>query len=58
MKALLKAMLTEVPMGPHKVAILGTYQNVSTGSNITKWLLENMPEFNKNLDKAEVLGKI
>ena len=28
MKALLKAMLTEVPMGPHKVAILGTYQNV------------------------------
>ena len=57
MKALLKAMLTEVPMGPHKVAILGTYQNVSTGSNITKWLLENMPEFNKNLDKAEVFGQ-
>ncbi|RCK61027.1 Rho-GTPase-activating protein RGD2 [Candida viswanathii] len=57
MRALLRAMLSNVPMAPHKVPILGTYQNVSTGSSITQWLLENMPEFNKNLDKAEVFGQ-
>lgn len=57
MKALLKDMLSKIPMAPHKVPIFGTYQNVSTGSSITQWLLENMPEFNKNLEKAEIFGQ-
>lgn len=57
MKSLLRDMLTKIPMTPYKVPIFGTYQNVSTGSNITQWLLENMPEFNKNLEKAEIFGQ-
>ncbi|KAL6454292.1 RGD2 Rho-GTPase-activating protein RGD2 [Candida maltosa Xu316] len=56
-KALLQAMLTQIPLNAHKVAILGTYQNVSTGSSITQWLLEHMPEFNKNTEKAETFGQ-
>lgn len=57
MKSLLRDMLTKIPMSSYKVPIFGTYQNVSTGSNITQWLLENMPEFNKNLEKAEIFGQ-
>ncbi|EGW33978.1 uncharacterized protein SPAPADRAFT_134326 [Spathaspora passalidarum NRRL Y-27907] len=53
MKALLTDMLTNIPLTSHKVAILGTYHNVSTGSSIIQWLIDNLPQFNRNLEKAE-----
>ncbi|CAI5755857.1 unnamed protein product [Candida verbasci] len=57
MKILIKDMLETIPRISHKVAILGTYHNVSTGSSITKWVLKNIPECKNNLDKAEEFGQ-
>ncbi|KAI9894504.1 MAG: hypothetical protein M1814_003262 [Vezdaea aestivalis] len=41
-KKIIKHMLETIPMGEHKVAILGTYQNVSTGSVIVEYLQQHM----------------
>ncbi|KAI5957182.1 rga8 [Candida jiufengensis] len=54
---LIKQMLMGIPRISHKVAILGTYQNVSTGSSITQWVLDNVTEVEKNLEKAEKFGQ-
>lgn len=55
-KTFLSSLLTTVPISSHKVAILGTYHNVSTGSGITQWLLDNYKsEF--NIEKAEDFGQ-
>ncbi|CAK9437308.1 uncharacterized protein LODBEIA_P16860 [Lodderomyces beijingensis] len=56
-ESLLKAMLTGIAQSSHKVAILGTYQNVSSGSAITQWALDHVPELNKNLENAEKFGQ-
>jgi rRNA processing protein Krr1/Pno1 len=42
LKKILSQMLTTIKMGEHKVAILGTYQNVSTGSEIVEYLQRHM----------------
>lgn len=55
-KRLLADMLSHIELTSHKVPILGTYHNVSTGSAITQWLLDNMPEFHGNIVKAEYFG--
>lgn len=57
METLLKQMLIGIPRTDHKVPILGTYQDVSTGSSITQWVLDNVPEIEKNLEKAERFGQ-
>ena len=57
MESLLKQMLVGIPRTSHKVPILGTYQDVSTGSSITQWILDNVPEVEKKLDKAEKFGQ-
>ncbi|ODV81184.1 uncharacterized protein CANTADRAFT_5146 [Suhomyces tanzawaensis NRRL Y-17324] len=57
LKALLNDILSNIELVSHKVPILGTYHNVSTGSAITQWLLDNMPEFNRNIVKAEAFGQ-
>lgn len=57
LKALLTDIITHIELTSHKVAILGTYNNVSTGSAITQWLLDNMPEFHSNIAKAEAFGQ-
>lgn len=57
LKSLLVDMLTHIELTSHKVPILGTYDNVSSGSSITQWLLDYMPEFNKNIVKAETFGQ-
>lgn len=57
METLLKKMLIGIPRTAYKVPILGTYQDVSTGSSITQWVLDNVPEVEKNLDKAEKFGQ-
>lgn len=55
--SLLADMLSHIELTSHKVPILGTYHNVSTGSAITQWLLDNMPEFRGNIVKAENFGQ-
>ena len=42
MKKILGHMLSTIRMGEHKVAILGTYQNVSNGSDIVEYLQRHM----------------
>ncbi|SGZ53341.1 CIC11C00000001976 [Sungouiella intermedia] len=54
---LLSDMLSHIELTSHKVPILGTYHNVSSGSAITQWLLDNMPEFRGNIAKAEKFGQ-
>ncbi|KAI3405218.2 rga8 [Candida oxycetoniae] len=54
---MLRQMLTGITQFAHKVPILGTYQNVSTGSAITQWALDNIPELNNNLERAECFGQ-
>lgn len=39
---ILRDMLDKIPMGEHKVAILGTYENVSTGEKITEFITQNL----------------
>ncbi|CAK7909754.1 rho-GTPase-activating protein Rgd2p [[Candida] anglica] len=57
LKQLLIDLVQGVERKSHKVAILGTYHNVSTGSDITQWLLDNMEEFNRSIAKAETFGQ-
>lgn len=54
---LLADMISHIELTSHKVPILGTYHNVSTGSAITQWLLDNMTEFRGNIVKAENFGQ-
>lgn len=55
--ALLADMLGHIELTSHKVPILGTYHNVSSGSAITQWILDNMPEFHGSIVKAETFGQ-
>ncbi|KAJ9602481.1 Rho-GTPase-activating protein 8 [Cladophialophora chaetospira] len=41
-RALLTDMLEKIPLGEHKVPILGVYQNVSSGTDITDYILKEM----------------
>ncbi|CUM64493.1 uncharacterized protein PRCAT00002098001 [Priceomyces carsonii] len=52
-KNLLTKILTSIELVSHKVPILGTYSNCSSGSTITQWLLDNMPDLHNNLKSAE-----
>lgn len=56
-KQFLTDILSNVELISHKVPILGTYYNVSTGSAITQWMLDNMPELRGNITKAELCGQ-
>lgn len=56
-KELLSQILTHIELKSHKVPILGTYHNVSSGSSITQWFLDNLPELKGNIAKAEGLGQ-
>lgn len=57
LRKLLTDMLTTIELSSHKVPILGTYHSVTTGSTITQWILDNFPEFNNNIAKAETFGQ-
>lgn len=54
-KAFLSDMLNTIPLGEHKVAILGTYQNVSTGDQITSYIMEKMSA--TSVSHAERIGQ-
>lgn len=56
-RALLTSILKNIELSSHKVPILGTYNNVSSGSDITQWCLDNLAEDNKNIAKAEAFGQ-
>lgn len=55
LKKILSHMLTSIKMGEHKVAILGTYQNVSTGSDIVEYVQKNMG--GTSISYAERIGQ-
>lgn len=54
-KKMLSHMLDTIPLGEAKVAILGTYQNVSTGENIVKFIQENLGA--TSISHAERIGQ-
>lgn len=56
-KQFLTDVISNVELTSHKVPILGTYYNVSTGSAITQWMLDNVPELRGNISKAELCGQ-
>ncbi len=55
LKELIRSMLTEIPQGSFKVAILGVYEHVSTGSSIVSFLQQQLGI--TNIDKCERFGK-
>ncbi|KAF2429856.1 rho-GTPase-activating protein-like protein [Tothia fuscella] len=54
-KKILTHMLENIKLGETKVPILGTYQNVSTGSDITEYIRKNMNA--ANVEFAEKVGQ-
>lgn len=54
-KKILLQMLSTIKMGEHKVAILGTYQNVSTGSDIVEYVQRHMG--GTSISYAERIGQ-
>ncbi len=54
-KGLFEAMLNEIPQADFKVPILGTYNNVSTGSEIVDWLQHKLGI--QKVRSAEVFGQ-
>lgn len=55
LKQVLGHMLEGVPLGEHKVPILGLYQNVSTGAEIVEYIQKNMN--GSNMAYAEKVGQ-
>lgn len=56
-RKLLGDIISNIELRTHKVPILGKYHNVSSGSEITQWLSDNMPEYKGNIAKAEAFGQ-
>ncbi|PVH15771.1 uncharacterized protein CXQ87_003625 [Candidozyma duobushaemuli] len=56
-KVVLSSILSNIELKSHKVPILGTYHNVSTGSKITQWVLDNMEDYKGSIDRAEQFGQ-
>lgn len=54
-KKIISHMLEVIPMGEHKVAILGTYENVSTGEKITEFIQQNLQA--TSVSHAERIGQ-
>jgi hypothetical protein len=54
-KRMLTQMLSTIPIGEAKVSIIGTYQNVSTGSDIVDYLQKNMNA--SSISYAERIGQ-
>lgn len=53
---LIARMLNEIPRSNVKISILGTYENVATGANITEWIQENV-EGSKSTSTSERIGQ-
>ncbi|KAI9322799.1 hypothetical protein BX666DRAFT_1898560 [Dichotomocladium elegans] len=46
-----------IPIGEHRVPILGRYQNTSTGEAISVWLQQNLPQCKDSPAMADVVGQ-
>lgn len=57
LKKLLADLIKNIGIKDHKVPILGTYNNVSSGSAIAHWLLTNIPELANDIDSVEKFGQ-
>ncbi|KAK6202971.1 uncharacterized protein RJT21DRAFT_134678 [Scheffersomyces amazonensis] len=57
LKVLLSKMLTSIELTSHKNNFYITYNNVSSGISITQWVLDNLPNIDKNISKAERFGQ-
>lgn len=55
LKKLLAHMLETISMGETRVPILGVYQNTSSGSDITQYIMQHLKA--TNLDYAEKIGQ-
>ncbi|CRK33728.1 hypothetical protein BN1708_019294, partial [Verticillium longisporum] len=55
MKKILAHMLNTIPLGEHKVPIMGTYQNTSPGTDIVEYLQRNMGT--TSISYAERIGQ-
>lgn len=50
-------MKNEIPVGEHRVPILGRYQNTSSGESISIWLQHNMPQCKDSPAMADVVAQ-
>lgn len=55
--ALMRRMYSEIPVGDHRVPILGKYSNTSTGEDISIWLQQNLPQCKDSPAMADVVAQ-
>lgn len=56
-ESLIAKMRQDIPVGEHKIAIFGTYQNTSSGENIARWLQQNVPICKDSPAAADLIGQ-
>lgn len=54
---LVRRMRQEIAVGDHRVPILGTYKNTSTGEDIAIWLQHNLAQCKDSPAMADVVGQ-
>lgn len=54
---MISKMKNEIPVGEHRVPILGRYQNTSSGESISIWLQHNMPQCKDSPAMADVVAQ-
>lgn len=54
---MVSSMKNEIPVGEHRVPILGRYQNTSSGESISIWLQHNMPQCKDSPAMADVVAQ-
>ncbi|KAG2197940.1 hypothetical protein INT47_002967 [Mucor saturninus] len=55
--SLVRRMRQEITVQDHRVPILGTYKNTSTGEDIAIWLQHNLPQCKDSPAMADVVGQ-
>lgn len=55
--SLIRRMRQEIAIKDHRVPILGTYKNTSTGEHIAIWLQQNLPQCKDSPAMADVVGQ-
>lgn len=55
--SLVRRMRQEINVKDHRVPILGTYKNTSTGEDIAVWLQHNLPQCKDSPAMADVVGQ-
>ncbi|GAN10876.1 conserved hypothetical protein [Mucor ambiguus] len=55
--SLVRRMRQSITVNDHRVPILGTYKNTSTGEDIAIWLQQNLPQCKDSPAMADVVGQ-